>query len=78
MLFQPIKTMLTYKGYTGQIEVDTDNKIFFGRVLDIKDVITFQGNTIEEAGQAFQDSIDDYLKFCEQLSELLNKPYAVS
>jgi len=69
-------TMLTYKGYTAQIEVDTENGILFGRVLDIKDVITFQGKTVEEARQAFYDSVDDYLEFCEELGEKPDKPFS--
>ncbi|MGK7944193.1 MAG: type II toxin-antitoxin system HicB family antitoxin [Microcystaceae cyanobacterium] len=68
--------MLTYKGYTGQIEIDTEHKMLFGRVIDIKDVITFQGETVEEACQAFKDSIDDYLEFCEELGETPNKPFS--
>ncbi|WP_232826126.1 hypothetical protein [Cyanothece sp. BG0011] len=58
---------LTYKGYQGHIEIDLDSGIFFGRVLDIKDVITFPGKSLEEACQAFYDSIDDYLEFCEDI-----------
>ncbi|MBD2081887.1 type II toxin-antitoxin system HicB family antitoxin [Leptolyngbya sp. FACHB-17] len=68
--------MLAYKGYKGQIEVDTDAGILFGRVLDIRDVITFKGKTVEEAVQAFQDSIDDYLEFCQERGEEPNKPFS--
>ncbi|MBE9010318.1 type II toxin-antitoxin system HicB family antitoxin [Pseudanabaenaceae cyanobacterium LEGE 13415] len=68
--------MLTYKGYRGQIEVDTDAGILFGRVLDIRDVITFKGKTVEEAVQAFRDSIDDYLEFCQERGEEPNKPFS--
>lgn len=68
--------MLTYKGYTAQIEVDAEKAILFGRVLDIKDVITFQGKTVEEARQAFHDSVDDYLDFCEELGEKPDKPFS--
>jgi len=68
--------MFTYKGYTGHLEIDTDAGILFGRILDIKDVITFQGETIEEARQAFEDSIDDYLEFCEKLGESPDKPFS--
>lgn len=69
-------TMLTYKGYTAQIEVDAEKGILFGRVLDIKDVITFQGKTVDEARQAFHDSVDDYLDFCEELGEKPDKPFS--
>lgn len=68
--------MFTYKGYTGHLEIDADAGILFGRVLDIKDVITFQGETIEEARQAFQDSVDDYLEFCIELGESPDKPFS--
>jgi predicted HicB family RNase H-like nuclease len=68
--------MFTYKGYTGHLEIDPDAGILFGRVLDIKDVITFQGETIEEARQAFEDSVDDYLEFCVELGQSPDKPFS--
>jgi predicted HicB family RNase H-like nuclease len=37
--------MLKYKGYTGHIEVDLESNLLHGRVLNIKDVITFEGAT---------------------------------
>ncbi len=68
--------MLSYKGYTGHLDIDTEEQTLFGRVLDLKDVITFQGKTIAEAKQAFQDSINDYLEFCEELGESPDKPFS--
>ena len=38
--------------------------LIFGRVLGLRDAITFQEETVAEARQAFQDSVDDYLEFC--------------
>ncbi len=35
--------MMTYKGYSAIIEVDTEAGILFGRVIDINDIITFKG-----------------------------------
>lgn len=68
--------MLSYKGYTGSLEVDTEAGIIFGRVLDIRDVVTFKGHTPAEAVQAFHDSVDDYLEFCQELGESPNKPFS--
>lgn len=68
--------MFTYKGYTAHVEIDPDANILCGRVLDIKDVITFKGETVEEARQAFQDSVDDYLEWCEELGEEPDKPFS--
>jgi predicted HicB family RNase H-like nuclease len=68
--------MMTYKGYTASVEVDVEAGILFGRVLDINDVITFKAKTVEEARQEFQNSVDDYLAFCEDLNEEPDKPFS--
>lgn len=67
--------MMTYKGYSASIEVDLEAEILFGLVLNINDVITFKAKTVEEAGQEFQNSIDDYLKFCKKLGQEPDRPF---
>jgi predicted RNase H-like HicB family nuclease len=66
--------MLTYKGYTATIKVDTEAKILHGRLLDIADVVNFQGKTVEEAQQEFEKSVDIYLEFCQDPEKSLGKP----
>ena len=68
--------MMTYKGYSANLEVDVEAGIIFGRVLDINDVVTFKGKTVEEARQEFHKSVDDYLAFCEDLGEEPDKPFS--
>lgn len=68
--------MFTYKGYTAQMEVDSECDLICGRVLDIRDVITFEGKTVEEARLDFQGAIDDYLEWCEELGESPDKPFS--
>jgi predicted HicB family RNase H-like nuclease len=68
--------MLNYKGYTGRVEYDSDAKLFHGEVLDLSDVITFQGKSVDEIERAFRESIDDYLDFCKSRGESPEKPYS--
>ena len=67
---------MKYKGYTAQIEIDEKAEILFGKVLDIKDTITFQGNTVKELEQEFHNSVDDYLEWCGELGEEPDKPFS--
>lgn len=68
---------MDYKGYTGQITtVDAKQGIIHGEVVGINDVVTFQGKTTKELLQAFRDSVDDYLDFCEELAESPEKPFS--
>ena len=68
--------MLKYKGYTGHVEFDDESGIFCGEVLDLRDVITFQGKSAEEIERAFRDSVDDYLEFCQERGEEPDKPFS--
>ncbi len=68
--------MMKYKGYTGHVEYDDEAKIFHGEVLGIKDVVTFQGVTVDEIDQAFRDSVDDYLAFCKERGEEPDRPFS--
>ncbi len=68
--------MLNYKGYTGHINYDDEMKILHGEVIDTRDVITFQGKSVDEVEQAFRDSIDDYLDFCKERGEQPDKPFS--
>lgn len=68
--------MASYKGYTADIKVDENSQLLVGRVLDIKDKITFHGETVAEAIQEFEKSIDSYLKFCQELGQTPDKPFS--
>jgi predicted HicB family RNase H-like nuclease len=67
---------MKYKGYSGVVTLDEERGILFGRVVGLRDVITFQGTSVAEAIQAFHDSVDDYLEFCAQRGESPEKPYS--
>lgn len=68
--------MIEYKNYIGNVEYDSESRIFHGEVINTKDVITFQGKTVDELEQAFKDSIDDYINWCKEEGENPEKPYS--
>ena len=69
---------MTYKGYQARVELDEDAGVFHGEVIDTRDVITFQGSSVDQLKQAFEDSVDDYLEFCAARHEKPDKPFAGS
>jgi len=68
--------MLDYKGFNGKVEFDEEAGIFHGEVVDLRDVITFQGKSVDELEKAFKDSIDDYMEFCAERGEEPDKPFS--
>jgi predicted HicB family RNase H-like nuclease len=67
--------MMQYKGYLARIEFDAEANIFHGEVINTRDVITFQGESVSELKRAFEDSVEDYLAFCAERGEEPDKPF---
>lgn len=68
--------MMEYRGYIGKVEFDDEADIFHGEVVNLRDVITFQGDSVQELRRTFQESVDDYLAFCAERGEEPEKPYS--
>ena len=67
---------MEYKGYLSHVEFDDDANIFHGEVINIRDVITFQGKSVDELRQAFEDSVEYYLAFCAERGEKPDNPFS--
>jgi predicted HicB family RNase H-like nuclease len=68
--------MMQYKGYLSRVELDDQANLFHGEVVNIRDVVTFQGTTVDELHRAFEDSVDDYLAFCAERGEEPDPPFS--
>ena len=68
--------MMEYKSYIGKVEIDDEVGILYGEVINIRDVITFEGTSVDELQKAFHESVDDYLAFCAERGENPEKPFS--
>ena len=67
---------MKYKNYEATVKFDEEAEIFYGEVINTRDVITFQGSSVKELKKAFKDSIEDYLEFCRERGEQPDKPFS--
>ncbi|KAA6319813.1 hypothetical protein EZS27_030336 [termite gut metagenome] len=59
---------MEYKGYYGSVEYSKEDNCLSGKVLGMsKDVITYEGRTIEELKTDFENGINSYIEGCEEL-----------
>ena len=68
--------MMEHKGYFAKVEFDDEANTFYGEIINLRDVITFEGETVEELRKTFHDSVEDYLEFCAERGEDPEKPYS--
>ena len=52
---------MTHKGYTARIEFDERDNIFVGRILGLRTMISFHGETVAGLRSAFKSAIEDFL-----------------
>lgn len=65
---------MTYKNYLAKVVYDEDANLFHGEVVNIRDVITFEGSSVDELQLAFKESVNDYLEFCKIRNEKPDSP----
>jgi predicted HicB family RNase H-like nuclease len=64
-----------FNGYEAVVEFDEAAELFHGEVINLRDVITFQGQSVAELKAAFAASVQDYLAFCAARGEEPEKPF---
>lgn len=67
--------MIKYKGYTGVFEFDTSIEAFHGSVVGLKDVVTFQGSSLDELRHEMAESVEDYFELCADMGKDPERPY---
>lgn len=70
-----MKNVLEYKGYTGSVEFSAEDKVFFGRIIGIRDVVTFEADTVKKLIYAFEESVNDYLTTCKRQGKQPDKEF---
>lgn len=59
-----------YKGFRSTPLFKEEENIYFGKIEDITDLVTYESETAEGAYQAFKEAVDDYLELRSEV-ELL-------
>jgi predicted HicB family RNase H-like nuclease len=57
---------MEYKGYVGSVEFSEEDSLFFGKVLGVRSLISYEGTSAKELVEDFHGAVDDYLALCEE------------
>jgi predicted HicB family RNase H-like nuclease len=67
--------ILKYKDYYATINFSAEDDVFFGKIIGINDLVTFEGTSVKELKEAFKEAVEDYLETCKVLKKSPNKTY---
>ncbi|MEK7827339.1 MAG: type II toxin-antitoxin system HicB family antitoxin [Thermodesulfobacteriota bacterium] len=65
---------MKYKGYTARIEFDDRDSLLVGRVLGVRAIIGFHGETVEALRRDFESAFDFMLEDCAARGVSPQKP----
>lgn len=66
--------MLLYKGYTSTPEYDPYEKIFYGKIEGIKDLVDYHAESLDSIEEAFKKCVDEYIAFCKEIEKTPDTP----
>ncbi len=66
---------LTYKGYVGSVEISKEDNCLWGKVLFVRALLTYEGQTLAEIEDDFKGVIDEYLDDCKENGWEPEKPF---
>jgi len=64
-----------YRDYVGSIEFSEEEEVFHGRVIGIKGMISFEGDSVKTLIEDFHNAVDEYLEFCEKNGTQPERPF---
>ncbi len=62
-------TFHPYRGYIGTIEWNEEDKVFFGQLENIEDLISYEAATRFELENEFHAAVDEYIVILESLKD---------
>jgi predicted HicB family RNase H-like nuclease len=63
------------KSYTGSVEFSEEDAVFHGKVIGIKALISFEGDSVSAITRDFNKAIDEYLHFCVAKGKEPERPF---
>lgn len=50
-----------YRGYVGSVEYSEEDGVFFGKLIGIRDLVSYEGETLELLEKDYREAVDFYL-----------------
>jgi predicted HicB family RNase H-like nuclease len=70
-----MSNLLSYKNYNGTVEYSKEDGCLFGKVVGIKSLLSYEGNSVQELEQDFKTTIEEYLEDCNARDIQPEQPY---
>ena len=70
-----MKDYMVYRSYVGSVRFSAEDEVFYGKLEGLKDLVSYEGQCVEELKRAFHEAVDDYLAFCKKKGKPPEQPF---
>lgn len=70
-----MNNLLQLGEYSAVVQYSGEDEVFYGKIIGINDLVSFEGTSITELKAAFEEAVEDYLETCRELQKEPNKMY---
>jgi predicted HicB family RNase H-like nuclease len=70
-----MKDLLKYREFLGTVHYSAEDEVFYGKLVGVADLVTFEGSTVKELKKSFIEAVDDYIEICESIDKSPHKSY---
>ena len=67
--------IIKHKEYYAHVQFSAEDEVFYGKILGINDLVTFEGQSVKELKKSFREAIEDYIETCTELGKVPEKTY---
>ena len=67
--------LIHYKGYSSLPYYSAEDKLFYGKILGIEDLVDFCSENAKDIETEFHKAVDDYIDFCKEIGKNPEKEF---
>lgn len=67
--------LFKYGEFLGTVQYSAEDEVFYGKILGVDDLVTFEGSSVRELKKAFKDAVNEYVNACNLIGKSAHKSY---
>ena len=57
-----MNNLIQYKNHLGTVELSKGDGVFYGKVLNVGALVSYEGATVDELEKDFHEAVDEYIQ----------------
>jgi predicted HicB family RNase H-like nuclease len=66
---------MEYKDYQGSVQYNDEDRVFYGKVMFVRPLLSYEGTDVASLRESFHQAVDDYLELCEEQGKQPDRPF---